>query len=137
MQSRSQLSRLGVYLLAPLWVAHAAVYAEPSQSLAERRLGLIKGTTSGIVLFDFGNAAPRAAASALAGDKTVGQAQTSETKATTAAAQEPAIGNQLLNALPPPTGRSLQSARRLDAPDQGVTLRTSRDVPQAEPAAKR
>ena len=136
MQSRSQLSRLGVYLLAPLWVAHAAVYAEPSQSLAERRLGLIKGTTSGIVLFDFGSAAPRTAASAPAGDKTTGQAQASETKAT-AAAQEPAIGNQLLNALPPPTGRSLQSARRLDAPDQGVTLRTSRDVPQTEPAAKR
>ncbi len=129
MPSRLPLMRLWIVLLAPLWVGHASVGAEPSQTLAEKRLGIIKGTSSGIVLFDFGSAAPRAAASAPAG-----QVQTSETKAAVAPAQEPAIGNRLFNALPPPSGKSLQSARRLDAPDQGVPLRTSRDV---QPEAKR
>ena len=127
MPSRFYLTRLWVCLLAPLWVGHAAVHAEPNPSLAEKRMGFIKGTTPGIVLFDFESAKPRAAASAPA-----------QPQAAVATAQEPAIGNRLLNALPPPSGRSLQSARRLDAPDQGVPLRTSRDVPQpqAEPAAK-
>lgn len=151
MSSRLTRTQPWLSLLVLVWAAHSSVLAQPSQSLAEKRLGIIKGTTPGIVLFDFGATPPRAAAfapapapagvgtSANVGSGTTGQAKPSDTKASDAPAYQPPIGNRLLSNLPPPSGKSLQSARRLDAPDQGIQLRTTRDEPQtpAEPATKR
>ena len=131
-------------LLAALVLAQSPAAAEPPQSLAEKRLGVIKGTTSGIVLFEFAGDAPRAAAPVPAKPKPATSTGTeiapsavskpSESRPTEAAAYEPPIGNRLFSNLPPPSGRSLQSARRLDAPDQGVPLRTGKDVTPAPSA---
>jgi hypothetical protein len=127
-------------LMALLLVGPSAVYAEPSQSLADKRLSIFKGESKGIVLFG-SDAAPRPAASAPARSGTTGTgAVAAGADATPAEAAQPAAtGSRFLSSLPPPSGRSLQSARRLDAPDQGVALPTARAAsqPQAEPAAKR
>jgi hypothetical protein len=80
----------------------------------------------GRVIFEF-NAKPKAAASAPASAVTPG----STTGAGTAQAQTPAVAPaaaeeakfDFLGSLPPPSGRPLNSARRLDAPDQGVVIK--------------
>ena len=122
--------------------------AEPTQSLAEKRLSIFRGTTPGIVIFDF-DKAPRAAASAPrsasasaangAGDGTGNGAGTAtDAKNPDVTAAEQPSGSGFFSALPPPSGRSLQSARRLDAPDQGIVLPTARSAsqPPAEPAKR-
>ena len=108
--------------------SHPILAAEPSQSLAEKRLSIIKGTTPGIVIVDFAKK-PRQASSA-----STNPAVGSGTESAAVQASVPGF----LNALPPPSGRSLQSARRMDAADQGIVLPTARTAsqPRSEPAAK-
>ncbi len=171
--------------LALALVAHNAAWAEPpSESLEARRLSIIKGTSKGVVLFDFPAAArPAAAASATttstantdatATAPTNATAPTSATaltnapaaanatvrvppavsalaatpaptkQAATATAALPApapqaeasssLGSRFFSLLPPPSGRSIQSAKRLNAPDQGIAIPTAQSV--SEPAA--
>lgn len=112
--------------------------AEPSQSLAEKRLSIFRGTTPGIVIFDF-DQAPRGAASAPRNaSQAAGTGSAADAKKPEDAPAEPILGSRFLSTLPAPIGRSLQSARRLDAPDQGIAVPTARSAspPQVE-AAKR
>jgi hypothetical protein len=124
--------------------SHSVLAAEPTQSLAEKRLSIFKGTAPGIVIVDF-DKKPRAPASA-PNPRASGSATATGTTAATAnesahsgnaVSQQPSE-SRFLSALPPPSGRSLQSARRLDAPDQGIALPTARSAsaPQAEPAKR-
>ncbi|OYU43867.1 MAG: hypothetical protein CFE44_16015 [Burkholderiales bacterium PBB4] len=149
-------------MLAGAVVASAAMAAEPPQSLAERRLSIIKRNSSGIVLLDLpSDARPAAAAStqpsapAAATPPASASAASASTAATptavaqgtattagatpgTAAAPQPAVLNRFFSTMPAPSGRSLQDARRLDAPDQGIALPFARTAPQpaAAPDAK-
>ncbi len=81
-------------------------------SLTDSRLAVIHGRAPGKVLIE----APATPASGAAS----GAAST--------AARSPV--------LPPPSGRSLQEARRLDAPDQGIRLPTAREAAASEPARR-
>lgn len=121
-------------LFSVLLASQALVFAEPVQTLAEKRLSIIKGTSPGIVLFDFDNAPRAAAPVATSTSGTTGS--TSPAVSAPAAAPQPTAASRFFSALPPPSGRSLQSARRLDAPDQGVALPTASTMPPKEPAAK-
>ena len=86
--------------------------AQAQGSLAERRLAITQGTAPGKVLIEA--PAPRPAASAPAA-------------AASGAAAAPARPG-LFSRLPPPSGRPLNAAQRLNAPDQGIVI-------QAAPAA--
>jgi len=104
-----------------LLVSQAALAAEAKQSLEEIRLGVIKGTTPGIVILDFGSTkSPAPAASASAGV----QAGPVE------AAPSASWASRWLSKLPLPSGRSLHDARRLDAPDQGIPVPTAASASQ-------
>ncbi|MBC7620043.1 MAG: hypothetical protein H7293_13865 [Candidatus Saccharibacteria bacterium] len=147
--------------------AFSAAAAEPSQSLAERRLSIIKRTSTGIVLIDLpGEQRPSAAAPApvVSGTSTTASASApsspspgatpnaaasvpsssapasaAQTKPAEVAAPQPAVLNRFFSSMPAPSGRSLQEARRLDAPDQGIALPFGRPapLPAAEPEVKR
>ncbi|OYT93407.1 MAG: hypothetical protein CFE43_03965 [Burkholderiales bacterium PBB3] len=145
-----------------------SAFAEPTQSLAERRLSIIKRSSTGIVLIDLPSeqrpaaAAPAAATAtattnpstpastnsgvAGASPTTTGVVSATSTassaspaKSVEAAAPQPAVLNRFFSTMPAPSGRSLQQARRLDAPDQGVPLPFARPapVPAAELDTKR
>jgi hypothetical protein len=87
-------------LCGPAW-------AQEGGSLAERRLAIQKGTAPGKVLIDAPAPAAPAAPAASA--------------AATPAPPAPRAG--LLSRLPPPSGRPLNAARKLDAPDQGIVIK--------------
>lgn len=85
----------------------------------------------GRVIFDFG-AKPKAVASAPASAAVAGATSSGvESRGTVATPATPATATatateskfDFLGSLPPPSGRSLNSARRLDAPDQGVVIK--------------
>ena len=164
-----QRTSLWLCVLAGGMAAVSAASAEPSQSLAERRLSIIKRTSTGIVLIDLpGEQRPSAAAPApvVSGTSTTASASASsspspspgatanaasgvpsnsapasaaQTKPADAAAPQPAVLNRFFSSMPAPSGRSLQDARRLDAPDQGIALPFGRPapLPAAEPEVKR
>jgi hypothetical protein len=86
-------------LVAPAWAQ------SPSPSLNDRRLGIIKGDPPAV--------APRPAASAASASAAAG-GSAAHTAPARAAPQAP-----------PLSGRSLQSARRLESPDLGIALPTA------------
>jgi hypothetical protein len=96
-------------------------------SLAERRLAITKGTAPGKLLIE----APGVAASATASAPASGAAARSATSpvptSTAAAASGAAAPARAgwFSALPPPSGRPLQAARRSDAPDQGIVIKSA------------
>ena len=167
MSPQFQRTSLWLCVLAGGMAAVSAASAEPSQSLAERRLSIIKRTSTGIVLIDLpGEQRPSAAAPApvVSGTSTTASASASsspspgatanaasgvpsnsapasaaQTKPADAAAPQPAVLNRFFSSMPAPSGRSLQDARRLDAPDQGIALPFGRPapLPAAEPEVKR
>ena len=162
MSSRFQRTSLWFCVLAGGLAAVSSAYAEPAQSLAERRLSIIKRSSSGIVLIDLPSeqraamvaagttpaTAPTTAGSATAATAASPQPSAAGTGTTANAAPaktaeattpQPAVLNRFFSTMPAPSGRSLQEARRLDAPDQGVLLPFARPTPQpaAEPDAKR
>ena len=100
-------------ILAALALA-LPLLAQAQGSLAERRLAITQGTAPGKVLIEA--PAPRPAASAPA-----------PAAAASGAAAAPARPG-LFSRLPPPSGRPLNAAQRLNAPDQGIVI-------QAAPAA--
>lgn len=165
MASQFQQNLIRFYVLAGGLALCSSAFAQTSESLAERRLGIIKRTSPGIVLLDLpGEKRPVTAApaptnspspsssagtsSGASSGATAGPTSTNApasttaatpTKAAEAAAPQPAVLNRIFSALPAPSGRSLQDARRLDAPDQGVPLPFARPtpLPAAEPEVKR
>ncbi len=107
----------GWMLLALMLSSQTIWSSEATPTLQDKRLAVIRGTTPGIVIFDFGvakQAGSPASASAASADQPASQAAV-------AAGWRP----RWLSALPAPSGKSLQEARRLDAPDQGIPLPTA------------
>lgn len=98
-------------LLAAL-MALAPVAALAQGSLTERRQAIIQGTAPGKVLLERPPSAAAAAASVPA-----------------AAASGPASSapprQGLFSRLPPPSGRPMSAAQRLDAPDQGIVIKSA------------
>ena len=142
MPSLSNAFHRSLFLVALALSGPSLLAAEPTQSLAEKKLSIFRGTTPGIVIFDF-DKAPRGAASAPRNASTANG--TGDGAGTAADAKHPDVtpaeqpsGSGVFSALPPPSGRSLQSARRLDAPDQGIVLPTARSAskPPEEPAKR-
>ena len=143
MSTRSISVYRSLLLVALALSGQSLLAAEPTQSLAEKRLSIFKGTAPGIVIVDF-DKAPRAGASAQRSASTAhgtgdgtgdGAGTATDSKNHDATASEQTSGSRFLSALPPPSGRSLQSARRLDAPDQGIAVPTAHSAsqPLAEP----
>ena len=122
--TRFNALRRSLACVALLLASQAVVSAEPAQSLAEKRLSIFKGVSPGIVIIDFGPK-PRTAASAPAS-----AAEASEAKSVDAAAVQPSSASRFLSDLPPPSGRSLQSTRRFDAPGQGIVVPTASTAPK-------
>ena len=139
MSTRSISVYRSLFLVALALSGQSLPAAEPTQSLAEKRLSIFKGTAPGIVIVDF-DKAPRAGASAQRSASTAhgtgdGAGTAADSKNHDTTASEQTSGSRFLSALPPPSGRSLQSARRLDAPDQGIAVPTAHSAsqPLAEP----
>ncbi len=103
--------------------AHMLVRAESGGSLYDSRLGVIKGTSPGIVVIGPGrnSQAPAVAASS---------ASASAAGSTPLAERTGA----LLKWGEPPSGQALNAAKRLDSPAQGITLPSSGSASQ--PAGK-
>ncbi len=103
-----------------LLAAALATSAQAQGSLAERRNAITKGTAPGKVLLELPPLGAAAAAPAAASG-------TAATPAASAAsgpgrgAAPPRSG--LFSRLPPPSGRPMSAAQRLDAPDQGIVVK--------------
>ena len=93
-------------LLAVLTLA-TPLAALAQGSLGERRLAITNGTTTGTPVLVL---PAKAAASA--------PAATASAPATAAPAR-----TGLFSRLPPPSGRPMSAAQRLDAPDQGIVIK--------------
>lgn len=115
-------------VLALVLVSQAAWSTEAKPTLQERRLSVIKGTTPGIVILDLGSArgAEPAASSGIPAGAPPARDEATPTRWLPT----------WLSALPPPSGRPLQAARRLDAPDQGIPLPTAASASQAQASGK-
>jgi hypothetical protein len=96
------------HLIATLLLT-APLAASAQGSLADKRLAITKGTTPGKVLLE----APSPAA-ALA-----------PAAAASGATHPPPAPTGLFGRLPPASGRPLNDARRLDAPDQGIVVKST------------
>lgn len=122
-----QLAMVGLVLVLVL-SCQAARSSEAKPTLEEKRLGIIRGTAPGIVIFDFGSAKKVEPAASSNGS--------AEARPTIEAAAPTNWRPRWLSALPAPSGRPLQAARRLDAPDQGIPLPTAASASQAKPPVK-
>jgi hypothetical protein len=120
-------------LFAVTSVSQSIVSAqEPSASLYERRLGILKGTSTGIVLYDF-EKSQEAAVSAPTSAKSEAQ-----TKSSAESVPQASSKSGFFSARQLPSGRSMSSASRLGAVDGGIpvpTARTASDF-QVVPVAK-
>jgi hypothetical protein len=130
-----------VILVAALAMASGPlVHAEGS--LAERRQALINGNPPGIVIWDGGRSAKDAPATAPA-PAAAGTAGGTERSGAQASAAAPAAGAKplterlggLFNWAPPPSGRPLNAARRLESPTQGIAVPTQASA-ASQPAGK-
>ena len=102
-------------------------------------LGIIKGTSKGVVLWEPEKSEPPAAATPRSGKAEV-EAEVVvgvDGKAIVAAPAVPDT-SKFLSKLPPPSGRSMADARRLGAVGGGIPVSTANKAtePQAEPVAK-
>lgn len=128
------LGRMTVATLASL--AWQAAPAQASPSLAEARLGAIKGTSPGITLIGR-NPTPEASGSAASapagGTKAPAQRLVQGATATdTGTPTSPGTGSgwgALLRSLPAPQGDALSSAKRLDSPSLGIALPSAASAP--------
>ena len=96
-------------------------------SLAERRLAITKGTAPGKLLIEAPSATASAPASAAASGAAASSAASPVPTSAAAAASGAAAPARAgwFSALPPPSGRPLQAARRADAPDQGIVIKSA------------
>jgi hypothetical protein len=128
---------------ACLLLAQAAfAQSEPGPTLQERRLGIIKGTAPGIVLFG-ATRPPQATASAAAPAPAVAAAAASPSTKAAAQPSDPdakPLAERLGNALKwgePPSGQPLSAARRLDSANQGIPLPSAGAAASAPKAGAR
>lgn len=113
-------------LFAVILASHAFVSAaEPSPSLYESRLGIIKGTSPGIVIYKF----QQSAASAPSSAKSEVEAKPSAESTPQASAKSASWST-----LQPPSGRSLSAANRLGAVDGGIQVPTARAASESQAA---
>jgi len=113
---------------------------ERSQSLYEKRLSMIRGTSPGIVIYGAEKSAapasaPATAPVAAAAASTKAQA---ESKPTAEGVPEASSKSGFLTAIQPPSGRSMSNARRLGTGDEGIRVPTARTAlqPAADPVIK-
>lgn len=105
-------------LFAVMLASQSIVSAqEPSQSLQERRLGIINGTAPGIVIYKPQQSAAPAPTSSQSA---------AVTKPSADSVPQAPSQSGFLSTLPPPSGRSLSSANRLGAVDGGIVLPTAK-----------
>jgi len=105
---------------------------ERSQSLYEKRLSIIRGTSPGTVIYGgekspapASGPAPAPVAAASANSK----AQ-AESKPTAELVPEVSSKAGFLTAIQPPSGRSMNTARRLGTGDEGIRVPTARTASQ-------
>ncbi|MEI8155979.1 MAG: hypothetical protein WCH60_03875 [Burkholderiales bacterium] len=103
---------------------------EPSPSMAEKKLRMLEGTSTGIVIFDF-KKTPQSPASATAKSE-------AQSKPSAESAPQAPDRSGFLSALPPPDGRSLNDLRRFGTADGGVVVPTAPTPmkPHADPSAR-
>jgi hypothetical protein len=107
-------------LFAVLLASQSTVSAqESSQSLYERRLGIFKGTSTGIVLYNFEKSQQSAASAP------VGANSAADTKPSAVSASQAPSKAVVSSTLQPPSGRSMREASQLGAEDGGITLPTA------------
>ncbi|MES2959249.1 MAG: hypothetical protein V4792_13750 [Pseudomonadota bacterium] len=112
-------------LAAGLTLAMSALVMAQGGSLNDARMGVIKGTAPGIVIFDFARRpqAPSAAASAASAAGGANPATAQKRDAADARPASEGLGS-MLKWGEPPSGRPLNAARRLDSPSLGIPLPT-------------
>jgi hypothetical protein len=128
-------SLLSPCLIAVLCATQFSVSAqEPSPSLYEKRLGIQKGTSTGIVVYDF-EKSPRSTASTPPSAPSEPQP---EAKPSREPVPQPSSVSGFWSTAQPPSGRSLMTARRLGALNGGIPVPTVRKAsePKADPVAK-
>lgn len=120
-------------LFAVLLASQSSVFAqEPSQSLYERRMGLIKGTSPGIVIYDPEKSQPPATPATPATTGTPATPAPSSAKSETdSKSADPAVSQApakpgALSMRQLPSGRSLRDASHLGAVDGGIPVPTGR-----------
>jgi hypothetical protein len=140
MPFRTPRNFLPLCLLAPVLASLPGAYAdEPAPSLYERRLGILKGTSKGIVVYEPEKPAPPSTSTVTsANGKAEVRADVRVDVPPVATAAPTPAASKFLNSLPPPSGRSMADAQRLGAVNGGIPLTTARSIaqPTAEPAAK-
>lgn len=115
-------------LFAVMLASQSIVSAqEPSQSLQERRLGIINGTAPGIFIYKpQQSAAPAPTSSQSAASAPTSSQSAAVTKPSADSVPQAPSQSGFLSTLPPPSGRSLSSANRLGAVDGGIVLPTAK-----------
>lgn len=131
----SHCSRTPILVCLVAWgiaVPSMALADEPSQSLYEKRLSIMRGTAPGIVIFDFQKSPTPAVAASAPG------VSEPEPKKVAESAPPAAPTTAPVTALLPPTGRSMNTARRLGSGDQGIVVPTAKTTSplSADPVAK-
>jgi hypothetical protein len=118
-----------VFCLCAVWLGAGLAHAEPTPSLYESRLGVIKGTSPGIEIIP-ARKRPVAPASAPAVGATNTESADKSSKAPAPkAGPEPAQASRsgpaagLLSWMQPPSGRPLKDAQRLES-SSGIALPT-------------
>ena len=102
---------------------------ESSPSLYESRLGVIKGTSTGIVIYRFQESAASAP---------VRSTPEAQTRPSAESGAQPSPPSGRMPVIQPPSGRSLRTATQLGAEDGGIQLPTARTAAEsrAVPVAK-
>jgi hypothetical protein len=104
--------------LAASVLAAVPQLAAAQGSLADKRLAITKGTAPGQVLIEL----PPAGAGAASAPAAAGSGASAASAATSG---KPARTG-LFSRLPPPSGRPMNAAQRLDAPDLGIVIQPAR-----------
>jgi hypothetical protein len=119
LQHTTVLIVAGLALVFTLKQAHG----QDGASLAERRLAIQKGTAPGKVVLEAPKPPERSASSA--SNAGVASAPTAPTKASPLQqTRKPGF----FSSLPPPSGRPLNEARKLNAADQGIRVKGPTDT---------
>jgi len=105
-------------------------HGQDGASLAERRLAIQKGTTPGKVVLEAPKPLERSASSA--SSASVSSAPVEPGKASTPQnTKKPGF----FGSLPAPSGRPLNEARKLNAPDQGIQIKGPPSAASSAPVA--
>jgi hypothetical protein len=123
-------STLSVALVvAALVLAIPATAAEAQKSLAERRLEVIKGTNEGRKILDLGSARSNDSAASAPSPQKSG----SSAPAPSINESKTEKKSSLFGKLPPPSGKSIATARRTEGPGIGIAVPSTAAASQAAP----